>query len=507
MLGYVFRRLVWSIPTLFGISLLAFVLTSILPVVGYGQDNTRTAVGEDQRRKLFLDLPRFINTNPLDARARSLRAAHQIATDDAPSARTEISRVGGAGLPHVIPYLDQLTLAERVRVASALVPIALRSDPSLHLPQEANELPGFWARYWDDHILDFTPVAIERAVKRYTTYEGEERRRAILAVDTYALDAIFRVLYETVDPLARARLLALCGDITGLAPHVSEHDDTTTVELAAGIWREWWYVHRSDFITYSGTDRAIVVVSETRYGKWVSRVFSGELGVSSRDGEAIATKLARYAPVTLSAIGLALLLSYLLAVPLGLLTAYRKGERVDFVSAGVLFAMYSVPIFVYCEFLRHVFAGSLLVHSGVLLSAFAMAIAMTALLSRYQRASVLDVLRQDYVRTAVAKGASPWRVLVVHVLRNAVIPTISVIGTQFPSLLGSAFVVEEIFRVHGLGYETLRAVEAHDVPWLVAIVTVTALITTLALLVSDIAAAILNPRLKARAIWARWGRV
>jgi peptide/nickel transport system permease protein len=128
-----------------------------------------------------------------------------------------------------------------------------------------------------------------------------------------------------------------------------------------------------------------------------------------------------------------------------------------------------------------------------------------ATLSRYQRAATLETSRQDYVRTAKAKGASPLRQLVVHALRNAMLPTVTLAGLQFPALLGGAFVVEEVFAVPGMGYETIRAVEAHDTAWLVSITLVTAVITTLALIASDVAHGLLDPRMRDRAPVPRGG--
>ena len=106
------------------------------------------------------------------------------------------------------------------------------------------------------------------------------------------------------------------------------------------------------------------------------------------------------------------------------------------------------------------------------------------------------MVRADYVRTAKAKGASAFRQVVVHALRNAMLPTVTLAGLQFPALLGGAFVVEEVFDVPGIGFETMRAVEGHDVPWLVAITLFTAVVTTFALVASDVAYGVLDPRIR-----------
>jgi peptide/nickel transport system permease protein len=132
-----------------------------------------------------------------------------------------------------------------------------------------------------------------------------------------------------------------------------------------------------------------------------------------------------------------------------------------------------------------------------------MTAASVAALSRFQRAAMLDVLGQDYVRTARAKGLRERRVLVVHALRNAIVPMVTLAGLQLPFLFGAAIVVEEVFTVPGMGYETLRAVEAHDAAWLVVTVLVVALATTFTLLTSDVAYAVLDPRIRERLLKTR----
>jgi peptide/nickel transport system permease protein len=117
-------------------------------------------------------------------------------------------------------------------------------------------------------------------------------------------------------------------------------------------------------------------------------------------------------------------------------------------------------------------------------------------LSRYERASLLEVLRQDYIRTARAKGVSAWRELTVHALRNALMPVVMLAGLQLPTSFGAAFVVEEVFKLPGMGYETLRAVEAHDAPWLTMVLLVLSLVSMLGFVVTDVAAGLLDPRVR-----------
>jgi peptide/nickel transport system permease protein len=133
----------------------------------------------------------------------------------------------------------------------------------------------------------------------------------------------------------------------------------------------------------------------------------------------------------------------------------------------------------------------------------ALALTATATLSRHQRVSLLEVVQADYVRTARAKGVSAFRVTVFHALRNAVLPTVTLAGFQFPTLLGGAFVIEEVFGIRGMGWETLRAIEAHDTAWIVATVLLSASVTTAMLIGSDVALGALDPRVRERQLGGR----
>jgi len=166
------------------------------------------------------------------------------------------------------------------------------------------------------------------------------------------------------------------------------------------------------------------------------------------------------------------------------------------VSTAVLFVLYATPTFAVAELLRRATAGTSASGARVVLAVAALAVGSVATLSRWQRTAMLDVVRQDFVRSAHAKGLSAWRVAVVHALRNALMPTVTLAGLHLPVLLGGAFVVEEVFELHGMGFETLRAIEAHDAAWLMAVVLASAVTVTAGLVASDVAYGALDPRVR-----------
>jgi ABC-type dipeptide/oligopeptide/nickel transport system permease component len=354
----------------------------------------------------------------------------------------------------------------------------------------------FWARFWDDRALDFTRPTVERAVNRLVEHGSDLREHDLVALDTLALQAVIRAMASTRDPVTLARL-------TRLARHAAERgrslesdarDDEVRRVLAD--WREWWFVYATDFVEVEGTSRAIAVVTDTRYGKWLRRIGSGELGVSAIDGEPVSDKLRALAPLTLLICALAMLVSLLLAVPIGVVGAWRRGHPIDLAASAVLFVLYATPTFALAEILRWATEWHPVRYTQVALAVAVLAAGSTATLSRWQRAAMLDVIRQDYVRTARAKGVATWRVLVVHALRNALMPTVTVAGMHLPTLLGGAFVVEEVFGLHGAGFETLRAIESHDSAWLMAVLLAAAVAVTLGLVASDLAYGLLDPRVR-----------
>ena len=166
-------------------------------------------------------------------------------------------------------------------------------------------------------------------------------------------------------------------------------------------------------------------------------------------------------------------------------------------SSAVLFLLYATPTFALAELLRQRDAGPFRRRARASsLAVLALSAGSVATLSRWQRAAMLEVVRQDFVRTAHAKGLPAWRVAVVHALRNALMPTVTLAGLHLPVLLGGAFVVEEVFGLPGVGFETLRAIEAHDAAWLMAVVLASAVAVTLGLVASDVAYGVLDPRVR-----------
>jgi ABC-type dipeptide/oligopeptide/nickel transport system permease component len=499
MLRYALRRVLWAIPTLIATSLVLFLVTTLAPDPVPPADGAGALSADEARRARFLDLPRFVNTSPADVRSRAREALAHLASGDAQAvgAAEQLRRLGGAALPYVLPLLETLAPDARGRVALELAPVAERMGiPSEELPRHPDAAVLFWTRFWENRALDFTRAAVGRAVGRLVDHGSDLREHDLAVLDTFALPEIVGALSTERDTVVLARLTRLARGASARGRALDPGAGPDEARRVVADWREWWFVHANDFVSLDGIERAAAFVTDTRYGKWLERAASGELGVSAIDGEPIADKLRARAPVTLLVCVLAMLASWAIAIPVGAVAAWRQGRRFDAAAFGVLFVIYSTPAFAIAELLRRAAPDHPSSGTRLALAVAALAAGSLATLSRWQRAAMLEVVRQDFVRTAHAKGLSAIRVAVVHALRNALQPMVALAGLHLPVLLGGAFVVEEVFGLPGLGFETLRAIEARDSHWLMAVVLVAAVAVTFGLVASDVISGGLDPRVR-----------
>jgi ABC-type dipeptide/oligopeptide/nickel transport system permease component len=505
MLAFALRRAIWAIPTLFGVSLVVFLLTTLLPdpeadaPIASGDVAARIRLDE-LRRARFLDLPRLLNVSPRDVRSTVNECTAHIVADDSNASFCEerIARIGGAALPQLLPRLDDLPPRARGRIALALAPVARR----MRIGEEADftqpdRAALFWGRFWEDRSVDFTEPAVRRSVQRITARASDLLEQEILLVDTFALEQLMSALKATRDPEALARLTRIAAHVTGdeaSSRRVLEATaDRARTRAVVSEWLSWWYVHETDYVLLQGGEKVSASIAQTRYAKWLLGAVTGQLGLSTRDGLPIFDKLVARAPVTLGMAMLALLTSILVGVPIGVVAAWRRGHALDHGTAGIVLLVYSIPTFLVAELLATFGHAS---GAGLVLPVLALSTVSLSVMTQQQRASMIETLGQDYIRSARAKGARTLRVALVHALRNALVPTTTIAGVQFPALLGGAFVVEEVFDVRGIGWETLRAIESRDAAWIVAVTLLCAVVTTACLVASDIAYGLLDPRVR-----------
>lgn len=251
-----------------------------------------------------------------------------------------------------------------------------------------------------------------------------------------------------------------------------------------------------------------------QYGRWVGQLLHGNLGYSFQSGESVISVIAARLPATLELMGVALLIAIVLGVFLGVVSALKQYSLLDYSFTFFGFAGISIPDFFLGMVLVYVFSIELglLPSSGIstagdayslsdnlrhlILPAFALGLARTASFMRYTRASVLEVMNNDYVRTARAKGLGERLVTTRHILRNALIPVVTVIGITLPTLFGGAVIIEVIFQWAGIGLMFINAVTGRDSPVIMGYVLLSAVIVLASNLLTDITYSVLDPRIR-----------
>ncbi|MFJ6748736.1 MULTISPECIES: ABC transporter permease [unclassified Streptomyces] len=258
-----------------------------------------------------------------------------------------------------------------------------------------------------------------------------------------------------------------------------------------------------------GYDRSL----PQQYVMYLGRLLSGDLGESYSRNQSVAALLAERLPRTALLAGLSLLLAALLAVPLGILQAVRRGRAADHTLTGLAFLAYATPVFFLGLILILVFSqqlqlfpaeapqadtvgGILAELPALVLPVVTAALGIIAAFSRYMRSAVLDNLSEEYVRTARAKGQSEARIMGRHVLRNALIPLATLLGLYLPTLFSGTLVVESMFNYPGMGLLFWNAAQGSDFPVLLGVTLVVGVATVLGSLVTDIAYAVLDPRIR-----------
>ncbi|HEX7736598.1 MAG TPA: ABC transporter permease [Ktedonobacteraceae bacterium] len=255
-----------------------------------------------------------------------------------------------------------------------------------------------------------------------------------------------------------------------------------------------------------------------QYLKWLGRMFMGDFGSSFATYQPVSQILALRFPLTLELFGWALLLALIVAIALGVLSAVRHRTVVDYTLTTLSYFGLSMPIFLFGLLAQDILGVQLklLPTSGtstpglvfdpfnaffdhflhLLMPMMVLSITFIAGWSRYMRSSMLDVVKQDYMRTARAKGVSTLRALVFHALRNALIPLITVVALDFGAVAGGATITEGVFNWPGMGSLFIDSLEGRDYPVLMAILVLGAIFVIAFNLIADILYAVMDPRIR-----------
>lgn len=258
---------------------------------------------------------------------------------------------------------------------------------------------------------------------------------------------------------------------------------------------------KANYLRKYGLDRPLW----EQYLLYMGHALRGDFGVPFQSPtETVAGLIARTWPVSASIGALALLVALPLGLLLGILAAARQNTWVDYLTSATATLGITVPNFVVAVWLVLLFAVQLkwLPTGGwgqwqhYVMPVAALALAPMALTARYTRTSILEVSRSDYVRTARAKGLSERQIMVRHVLRNAMIPLLTILAPQIPNLITGTIFIESIFRVPGLGKFFVTSILARDYPMIMALMLLVAVVWSLVYLVTDILYTVVDPRVR-----------
>jgi peptide/nickel transport system permease protein len=257
-----------------------------------------------------------------------------------------------------------------------------------------------------------------------------------------------------------------------------------------------------------GLDRPYLV----RFGDWFWHVLHGDLGTSIFTNLPVTHMIAQRIEPTLSLMTLTLILSIGLAIPMGVVAAWKPGTWIDRSVMFIAVLGFSTPVFVIGYVLAYIFAlrldwlpvqGFTSISQGfipflrtLILPSISLGLIYMALIARITRATMLDVLAQDYVRTAKAKGVGQSGVLFLHALKNAAVPVVTIIGIGFAALIGGAVVTESVFAIPGLGRLTVDAILRRDYPVIQGVVLLFSFVYVLVNLGVDLLYTLFDPRIR-----------
>lgn len=554
---YVFKRLLVFIPTLIIISLLSFLISTNAPgdpvskiVTAMGQDGTASQNSDANqrtkqlvRKKLGLDKPDFYFSLGTAADCDTLyrlvdknqRSSAKSLTRDIGEWELVSSLYNNIKMP--IDTLDFLypdsVLTKKERSFKSQLIFYLNGLKGVASKKELNQKMSSIYE-WSDSLGGIRFNTLSLAVENINK-SGNNWMKYIPTINWYGMNNQYH--------------LWLLGDI-GLSKNI---DTLSNIQIENKVFsfdefkfvkrEEKWFefssgillkdsIFKSSFdqlnqISFYDNGRQIRVKEMgDSYSVFIDRgrkgVVRGDFGISFEDGTYVRDKIFKSVSVSFWLILFSIILSYLVSIPIGILAASRRGGRFDRWSSLVLFSLYSLPSFFVATVLLYTFANPDLFvwfpESGIydpeifdenwsiykkikhqapyfVLPLVAYTYSSFAFLSRIMRAGMLDVFGKDYIRTARAKGLKEKTVILKHVLKNSLIPIITVFANIFPATVGGSLILESIFNIPGMGKLGYEAILDLDYPMILAVFTISGALTVFGYIVADILYAAVDPRI------------
>ncbi|MCC5875296.1 MAG: ABC transporter permease subunit [Candidatus Sumerlaeia bacterium] len=560
MFEYIIKRIFLLFVTLFGITVITFVVTRLTPgdpatmSIQPGGGGTSNVAYQDlverNRRNLGLDRPMVLNLR-FDSRTtqahRAIDDLYRTASFWQDEARRRLVRVNTIALEPVLERYEMIgTPGERLPTGSAgeavetvsedarrrmlaeLLPRLAPGAPSPPAGASRDEIHAHYRQWFEENRERYTDEAGRHAVEQWlATAPGtdmeEELYQEVRQIGAYSVPHLVRNL-NAIDPVTRARVNRALQGQTGFRFAADDLEFATNSDEIMARWRSWW---RREMISYQ--DPGIArhgwnIISNTQFGMWAGQAFRLDFGDSYTYRRPVMSLIRDALPISLVISLLSVLLSYIIAIPLGILSAINKNSTGDKIVTLMLFILYSLPSFWVAGLLLLTMTGppflnlfparginSEGIHLGadgvafsqwffdrlwhLVLPVLCLTYGSLAFLSRQVRSAMLEVISQDYIRTAKAKGVS-WRSVVFrHAFRNSLIPLITISASILPELIAGAIIIESIFTIPGMGVLTLDAIVQRDYPVVNALLFLSAFLTLLGILIADLLYAVVDPRI------------
>ena len=479
MAGYIIKRILLMIPTFFAISLIIFIVLNFAPgnpgadIVGAGDGGQSAQLAGQQQESYRIFKEQFNLDKPV-----LLNTRFGLGTDEV---RDAIATAIASG--------DEVSAKEKIRAQERLVDWGSYAIPSL--VELVNSDPDKQVRAVASQSLALS--AQRRLIKQYGGKLTPEERTENQEISQENERVRSWVFGPDAEPAREAE--------------VQE------------AWSSW-FQENAERWDWSASDKAGILLFDTRFAKYWGNLLRLDFGLSHVDKRPVLGKVISKLKYSITLSFTSVILIYLLSVPLGIWSAVNQNTLPDRVLTVVLFMLYSLPSFfvgvVLLNFLTRGTPLSVLPTTGfesldvsqmttlaylwdilkhIFLPIICLSYAGLAVLSRYARTGLLDVIRSDYIRTARAKGLPEWVVIIKHAARNGMIPILTLLATLLPTLIGGSVVVEVVFGIPGMGNFVFESIGVRDYNAVMVVLLMSTVLTLVGMLLSDLSYALVDPRI------------
>jgi len=536
MAVYLLKRLAVMALTLLGIIVLTFAISRMTPgdpamlslspeankagSEGLSDENIR-----ETRRVMGLDRPLVLNFRFED------REWHASDTLDRylrttgfwrDSARFELGEVNTIAVFDAIDRLQNTESKAEREDLLVVLPVLARTAAESEEDFSTTMSIQFWAKWADGNRERLSYGNVRSDVESYLeSGDGGLLQGRIRPAGGRAVASLMPALLGS-DATRRDRALRAAQVCANKPASWAGGDTEERVRESVRRWRSWWNRAQLRFVEPSGFQNVVSIVANTQFGLWMRQFLTLDFGLSTKDNRPVIDILKERLPVTLQISGLAVLLTYILAVPLGIFSATHQDSFADRSLTLILFLLYSVPVFWLAQMLILTLTGGhgwpeLFPSRGMssegasawpfwkwlvdrlwhlVLPVAAQTVVALAFLSRQMRVAMLETIRQDFIQTARAKGLREGVVIYKHAVRNSLIPIVTLAADLLPALIGGSVVIEYIFSLNGMGKLTFEAILNRNYPVINCVFAFSALLTLVGILLADIGYALVDPRIR-----------